>query len=134
MVARIGKTRVLLRDAFRVPLLELDVGALDAGVQGPSPTVVQAYVGFSLSLWSHNGALRVWEPVVEPWNGIFICDANLGGRPAHGIKPGMHMSLKSSSEAVVTTLSYAAVSSLLAAHRDWQVGSEGGEAGPLGGV
>ncbi|KFM29234.1 Vacuolar protein sorting-associated protein 13A [Auxenochlorella protothecoides] len=120
VVARIGKTRVLLRDAFRVPLLELDVGALDAGVQGPSPTVVQAYVGFSLSLWSHNGALRVWEPVVEPWNGIFICDANLGGRPAHGIKPGMHMSLKSSSEAVVTTLSYAAVSSLLAAHRDWQ--------------
>lgn len=114
-----GRACLLLRDAFRVPLLELDLGGVDAGVQGPSHTVVQAYAGFSLSLWSYNGSLRAWEPVIEPWQGIALCDANFGHVEADGIQPGMHVSLKASSETVVGTLSYGTLASLLSALRDW---------------
>lgn len=40
---------------------------------------------------------------------------------AHGIEPGMHLSLKTSNEMVYTTLSFAALHSLLNAHADWEV-------------
>ena len=128
MVARIGRTSLLLRDALRVPLLELDLGAVEAGVQGPSQTVLQAYAGFSLSLWSYNVALRAWEPVVEPWQGVALCDANFGARERAGIAPGVRLSLKASSEMVVATLSYAAAASLLSAARDWSDLRAGAEA------
>ena len=41
---------------------------------------------------------------------------------ACGIEPGMHLSLKTSNEMIHTTLTFAALHSLLSAYADWQVG------------
>lgn len=46
---------------------------------------------------------------------------------AHGIEPGVHVSLKTSSEMVYTTVTFAAIHSLLNAYSDWQVGGWGQE-------
>lgn len=90
--------------------------------------VVQGYVGYEMSLWSYNSPLKAWEPVVEPWSGILNCDANSGGRMMHGIRPGVHLTLKASSEAIFTTVSFAALSSLITAAKEWEVrvGETGG--------
>lgn len=53
-------------------------------MRGPSQAVVQAYLGFKLGLWSYNGAVRFWEPVVEPWDVIAQCAANYGTRVGAG--------------------------------------------------
>ena len=52
--------------------------AVEAGVRGPSQSVVQAYLGFQLGVWSYNSAVKYWEPVVEPWSVIAQCAANYG--------------------------------------------------------
>ncbi len=52
--------------------------AVEAGVRGPSRQVAQAYLGFKLGVWSYNGAVKHWEPVVEPWDVIAQCAANQG--------------------------------------------------------
>ena len=49
-------------------------------MRGPSQQVVQAYLGFKMGLWSYNGAVKHWEPVVEPWDVIAQCAANYGSR------------------------------------------------------
>ena len=49
-------------------------------MRGPSQQVVQAYLGFKLGVWSYNGAVKHWEPVVEPWDVIAQCAANYGSR------------------------------------------------------
>lgn len=54
--------------------------AVEAGVRGPSSQVVQAYLGLRLGVWSYNGGVRHWEPVVEPWDVIAQCAANYGSR------------------------------------------------------
>ena len=62
--------------------------AVEAGVRGPSQQVVQAYLGFKLGVWSYNGAVKHWEPVVEPWDVIAQCAANYGSRV--GALTGFH--------------------------------------------
>ena len=54
--------------------------AVEAGVRGPSRQVAQAYLGFKMGVWSYNGAVKHWEPVVEPWDVIAQCAANHGSR------------------------------------------------------
>jgi hypothetical protein len=54
--------------------------AVEAGVRGASQQVVQAYLGFKLGVWGYNGAVRFWEPVLEPWDVIAQCAANQGTR------------------------------------------------------
>lgn len=49
-------------------------------MRGPSRQVAQAYLGFKLGVWSYNGAVKHWEPVVEPWDVIAQCAANHGSR------------------------------------------------------
>lgn len=61
--------------------------AVEAGVRGPSSQVVQAYLGLRLGVWSYNGGVRHWEPVVEPWDVIAQCAANYGGRVSGGGGP-----------------------------------------------
>lgn len=53
---------------------------MEAGVRGPSQAVVQAYLGLKLGVWSYNGTVKHWEPVVEPWDVIAQCAANYGTR------------------------------------------------------
>ena len=49
-------------------------------MRGPSRQVAQAYLGFKLGVWSYNGAVKHWEPVLEPWDVIAQCAANQGTR------------------------------------------------------
>ena len=53
---------------------------------------------------------------MEPWDTIAKCDANFGHKVCSGIDPGMHISIKSSNEAVYTTLAFSAVNSLFTAY------------------
>jgi hypothetical protein len=69
----------VLRSADRYPFLPA-CPAVEAGVRGPSQQVVQAYLGFKMGVWSYNGAVKHWEPVVEPWDVIAQCAANYGSR------------------------------------------------------
>lgn len=69
----------MLRSADRYPFLPA-CPAVEAGVRGPSQQVVQAYLGFKMGVWSYNGAVKHWEPVVEPWDVIAQCAANYGSR------------------------------------------------------
>lgn len=59
--------------------------AVEAGVRGPSQAVVQAYLGLKLGVWSYNGTVKHWEPVVEPWDVIAQCAANYGSRVGVGL-------------------------------------------------
>ncbi|KAL4447306.1 hypothetical protein ABPG77_007339, partial [Micractinium sp. CCAP 211/92] len=134
VVVKAGQSSVLLQDAFHVPLLEVSLGsgkaAMEAGVRGPSQAVVQAYLGLKLGVWSYNGTVKHWEPVVEPWDVIAQCAANYGSRMSSGIEPGVAVSIKSSNDCVYTTLAFSAVHSMLMAYADWQQlhGSGGGRA------
>ena len=58
--------------------------AVEAGVRGPSRQVVQAYLGVKLGVWSYNGVVKHWEPVVEPWDVIAQCAANYGSKVGRG--------------------------------------------------
>lgn len=80
VVVQTGRTTVLLRNTLRVPLLEVELGAVDAGVRGPSQQVVQAYLGFQLGVCSYNSTIRHWEPVLEPCDTIAKCDANFSSK------------------------------------------------------
>lgn len=65
---------------YTCPSLAAWSSAVEAGVRGPSSQVVQAYLGLKLGVWSYNGGVKHWEPVVEPWDVIAQCAANYGGR------------------------------------------------------
>ncbi|KAL4443584.1 hypothetical protein ABPG75_011321 [Micractinium tetrahymenae] len=131
VVVKAGQSSVLLQDAFHVPLLEVSLGAVEAGVRGPSQAVVQAYLGLKLGVWSYNGTVKHWEPVVEPWDVIAQCAANYGTRVSSGIEPGVAVSIKSSNDCVYTTLAFSALHSMLMAYADWQQ-LHGGGGGPPG--
>eukprot|EP00887_Chlorella_sp_A99_P001951 scaffold18.g1951.t1 len=148
VVVKTGKVIVLLKDAFRVPLLELELGAVQLGLRGPSAKasaegqalqglgVMQAYVGVQLAVWAYNSGIKAWEPVVEPWSTIVTYSANFGHkasiRVTAGIEPGTHVTIKSSTELVHTTLAFSTAAALLAAYSDWQqlrqLGQEGAAA------
>lgn len=132
VVVKTGKVIVLLKDAFRVPLLELELGAVQLGLRGPSAKVMQAYVGVQLAVWAYNSGIKAWEPVVEPWSTIVTYSANFGHKVTAGIEPGTHVTIKSSTELVHTTLAFSTAAALLAAYSDWQqlrqLGQEGAAA------
>ncbi|KAL4858517.1 Vacuolar protein sorting-associated protein 13C [Chlorella vulgaris] len=132
VVVKAAQASVLLQDPFHIPLLEVCLGAVEAGVRGASQQVVQAYLGFKLGVWGYNGAVRFWEPVLEPWDVIAQCAANQGTRMASGIEPGINVSIKTSNDCVYSTLAYSSVSSALAAYSDWQQLHAGGGEGALG--
>ena len=39
--------------------------------------VVQAHLKFRMSVWSYNGPVRGWDPVVEPWDVLANMDTNM---------------------------------------------------------
>ena len=41
---------------------------------------MQAHLKLRLSVWSYNGAVRGWDPVVEPWDVLANMDTNLKGK------------------------------------------------------
>ncbi|KAK9819963.1 hypothetical protein WJX72_004515 [[Myrmecia] bisecta] len=130
VVIKTGATSILVRDALRRPLLELELSAIEAGLRRLSSSAMQAYMGFTTSLWSYNATITAWEPVIEPWDLIVKADTNTTSSPAFGISPGTHITMKSTSETVYITLAYAAINSCLGAVVEWRAlhGPQGGEA------
>ena len=76
LVVKTGHTSLLVRDAFRQPLAELELGAVQASLRKPTPSVLQLYCGIQISAWSYNAAISAWEPVLESWDLIVKVDAN----------------------------------------------------------
>lgn len=80
VVVKTGSMSVLLFDALKIPLLEVETSGVEAGIRGPSRQVTQAYLGLRPGVFAYNRSLRHWEPVVEPVDIIAKCDANLGSK------------------------------------------------------
>ena len=76
IVVKTGHTSLLLRDALRRPLAELELGAVQASLRRPTQTVMQFYCGIYVSAWSFNPNISAWEPVLESWDLIVKVDAN----------------------------------------------------------
>lgn len=76
MVIKTGHTSLLLRDALRRPLAELELGAVQASLRRPTQSVMQLYCGIHISAWSYNPTITAWEPVLESWDLIVKVDAN----------------------------------------------------------
>ncbi|KAL4527774.1 hypothetical protein Ndes2437A_g02912 [Nannochloris sp. 'desiccata'] len=125
VIVNTGCISVLLLDALQVPVVEIETASLEAGVHGPSRQVVQAYLGLRPGITAFNGSLKHWEPVVEPVDIIFKCDANLGRKIANGIEPGIHIAVKSSAEMVYTTFATSHAVTILAAMDQWKALQEG---------
>ena len=79
-----------------------------------------------LSVWSYNALVTAWEPVLEPWDVIAKADLNSSAAPTLGVPPGLHLSVKSTSDRARLTLAYAAVSAALRALRQWVRAGRGG--------
>lgn len=75
-VVKAGATSVLLRDALRRPLAEVELGSLQASLSRLSGSVSQAYLGVQVAVWSFNAPIGAWEPILEPWNLILNADVN----------------------------------------------------------
>lgn len=80
MVVRTGHTSLLVRNAFRQPLAELELGAIEASLRKPTQAVLQFYCGIQISAWSFNSTIPAWEPVLESWDLIIKIDANSSGK------------------------------------------------------
>lgn len=119
IVVRTGPSFLMVCNTARVPVLHMDLGAIEAGVHGPSKDVIQAYVGLRLGMWSYNPGSRHWEPVIEPWDVIARCDANYSMESDGGIEPGIHASIKASNECVYTTMAANAITNILHAIEEW---------------
>ena len=83
LVVKTGHTSVLVRNAFKQPLAELELGAIQASVRKPTPAVLQFYCGIQVSAWSFNSRIAAWEPVLESWDLIVKVDANSGSTVRH---------------------------------------------------
>jgi hypothetical protein len=97
MVVKTGHTSLLLRDALRRPLAELELGAVQASVRRPTDSVMQFYCGIQISAWSYNPTISAWEPVLESWDLIIKLDSNKGGQasplpPPLSLSPSPHIS------------------------------------------
>ena len=82
-MVKTGHTSVLVRNAFKQPLAELELGAIQASVRKPTPAVLQFYCGIQVSAWSFNSRIAAWEPVLESWDLIVKVDANSGSTVRH---------------------------------------------------
>lgn len=68
---------VVLCDALYVPVLELEVTGMTAGLDSPRDSVYTCNVGATMGLWSYNALIRAWEPVMEPWTHVIKVEANM---------------------------------------------------------
>lgn len=89
IVVKTGHTSLLLRDALRRPLAELELGAVQASLRRPTQTVMQFYCGIYISAWSFNPNISAWEPVLESWDLIVKIDANKSSQV--GLKPSKYV-------------------------------------------
>lgn len=71
-----GATSILVRDALRRPLAELELGSMQASLSRLSDSVSQAYLGVQVAVWSFNAPIGAWEPMLEPWNLILNGEIN----------------------------------------------------------
>ncbi|KAK9815130.1 hypothetical protein WJX73_008307 [Symbiochloris irregularis] len=120
VVVRAGATSILVRDALRRPLAELELGALQCSICWLSSSLCQAYLGVAVGIWSFNAPVGAWEPMLEPWNLILNADINTSQQAANGVTPGAHLHLKSTSEMMRLTVAYAAVGNFLRALLEWR--------------
>lgn len=67
---------VVLCDSLYVPVLEMEVAGMTAGMDSPQASVFSCNVGATVGLWSYNGLVRAWEPVMEPWTHVIKVEAN----------------------------------------------------------
>lgn len=119
IVVAANRISILLLDDLNTPLLEAEAAGVDTGVHGPERSVVQAYLGLRLEVAAYDARLRCWEPVLEATDIISKCDINLGAKPAHGLDPGIRISIKSSAEMVYSSIAVGHVISLLSALGSW---------------
>ena len=67
VVINTGDTTLLLSDALRRPLMEVELGKINAGMASLPTSVLQAHMHIQISIWSFNSVIESWEPVMEPW-------------------------------------------------------------------
>ena len=96
MVVRTGHTSLLLRDALRRPLAEVELGAVQASLRRSTAAVMQFYCGIHISAWSFNPNISAWEPVLESWDLIVKVDANKRGQARPCTDPSPPASLTQS--------------------------------------
>lgn len=76
VVVKTGRMSLLLRDALRRPLVELELGAVMAAMRRSTSEVTQMYCELHTSAWSFNPNIAAWEPVLESWDFIVNVDIN----------------------------------------------------------
>lgn len=91
----IARANFLLRNALRVPVLELDATEIRAGVSTEAPGVMRCFAFLQTSVWSYNEARQAWEPVVEPLQTLAHLDVNSHARARGGVLPGTWIKLTS---------------------------------------
>ncbi len=62
VVLRLGAAQLLVRDALRRPLAQLELGEVDAGLQRRGSSVMQAHLGVRICAWTYNAVITAWEP------------------------------------------------------------------------
>ena len=67
VVINTGDTTILLSDALRRSLMEIELGRINAGMARLPISVLQAHLHVQISIWSYNSVIESWEPVMEPW-------------------------------------------------------------------
>lgn len=76
VVLRLGAAQLLVRDALRRPLAQLELGEVDAGLQRHGASVMQAHLGVRACAWTYNAVITAWEPLIEPWDLILKLESN----------------------------------------------------------
>lgn len=67
VVINSGDTTLLLSDALRRSLMQIELGKINAGMSSLPTSVLQAHLDVQVSIWSFNSVIESWEPVMEPW-------------------------------------------------------------------
>ncbi|KAK9827173.1 hypothetical protein WJX74_009221 [Apatococcus lobatus] len=120
VVVNSGDTTLLLSDALRRSLMQIELGKINAGMSSLPTSVLQAHLDVQVSIWSFNSVIESWEPVMEPWGLLTKLELNRTLQVKSGVQPGMHLSVKSTSETVYMTLAYAAINACAGAYLEWR--------------
>ncbi len=118
VVVRARSFDIVFYDSFRMPILRSKINNIESGIRGYSQEVVQSYGGFQPSIMAYNSNASCWEPILEPFDAIIKVDANFKSEISSGIEPGIHISIKSSSELIFTTLALSHVNAVISSYEE----------------
>eukprot|EP00889_Picochlorum_renovo_P001721 jgi/Picre1/28751/NNA_004150.t1 len=91
-VVRVKSIQTTFLNTIGSPLLKFNVSSIESGIRGYSQ-----------------------EPVIEPFDAIIKVDSNFTNQNSSGIDPGVHVSVKSSTEMIMSTLAVKQMHSFVAA-------------------